>query len=246
MKQNLTKNLILKNLFSIIKSWKKFYIDFSQFGEEKVIFNILQRISIKKKIDPIYIDIGAYNPIKFSNTYKLYQNNWRGIVVDPNKNKIENWNKIRPNDFIINSAVVEKEFNQKKIKIYYSQNNSADETAYPLSDKKNLIYYEANTIKFLEVIKLCEKKFSKPFFLNIDIEGNENNLVLELEQVAYKIPLICAEFFLKKDSENCSIFNFKDIEAIKFLENNGYYLVSVCGPSLIFCHKDYWIPYSRL
>lgn len=246
MKQFFSKNLILKNIFSIIKSWKKYYIDFSQFGEEKVIFNILERISIKKKINPIYIDIGAYNSIKFSNTFKLYQKNWKGVIVEPNKYKIKDWNKIRPNDYIVNSAVVEKQFNQKTIKIFYNEINSADETAYPLSVKKNLTYYEANTIKFLEVIKLCEKKFSRPFFLNMDIEGNENNLILELEQVSYKIPLICIEFFLKSDSKNFSIFNFKDIKAIKFLENKGYYLVSVCGPSLIFCHKDYWIPYTRL
>ncbi len=246
MRQNFTKNLILKNVFKIIKSWKRYYIDFSQFGEEKVIFNILERISNKKKINPVYIDIGAYNPIEFSNTYKLYQKNWRGIVIDPNKNKTKNWNKIRPNDLVINSAVVENEFNKDNIKIYYNNHNSAEETAYPTSKTKDLIYYEASTIKFLEVLKLCEKKLSRPFFLNIDIEGNENNLVLELDKLEYKIPLICIEFFLKDDCKDFSIFNFKDIKAVKFLEINGYYLVSVCGPSLIFCHKDYWIPYTRL
>lgn len=246
MEQNFIKNLILKSLFNIIKSWKRFYIDFSQFGEEKVIFNILQRISDKKKIDPTYVDIGAYNPIEFSNTYKLYQKKWRGVVIDPNKNKIKNWNKIRPNDFVINSAVVENEFNQKTIKIYFDKNDSAIETAYPISNKDKLTYYEASTIKFLEVIKLCEKKFSKPFFLNIDIEGNENNLILELKQIPYKIPLICVEFFLNYNAQNFSVFNFKQIEGIKYLEDNGYYLVSVCGPSLIFCLKDYWIPYTRL
>ena len=26
----------------------------------------------------------------------------------------------------------------------------------------------------------------------------------------------------------------------------AYYLVSVCGPSLIFCDKEIWIPYSKL
>tara|TARA_B100000242_G_C43043158_1_gene486770 strand:- start:1758 stop:2498 length:741 start_codon:yes stop_codon:yes gene_type:complete len=246
MRQDFTKNLILKSLFNIIKSWKRFYIDFSQFGEEKVIFNILQRISNRKKINPIYIDIGAYNPIEFSNTYKLYQKKWRGVVIDPNKDKIKNWNKIRPNDYVINAAVVENEFNQKKIKIYFDKNNSAGETAYPMANKDKLIYYEASTIKFLEVMRLCEKKFSRPFFLNIDIEGNENNLILELKQISYKIPLICIEFFLSQNAENFSVFNFKQIEGIKYLEDNGYYLVSVCGPSFIFCHKDYWVPYTRL
>ena len=68
----------------------------------------------------------------------------------------------------------------------------------------------------------------------------------KLDKLEYKIPLICIEFFLKDDYKDFSIFNFKEFKAVKFLEINGYYLVSVCGPSLIFCHKDYWIPYTRL
>ena len=30
---------LIKILLNLMKSWKRFYFDFSQFGEEKVIFN---------------------------------------------------------------------------------------------------------------------------------------------------------------------------------------------------------------
>ena len=39
-----------------------------------------------------------------------------------------------------------------------------------------------------------------------DIEGNENNLVLELDKLEYRIPLICIEFFLKDDYKDFSIY----------------------------------------
>ena len=83
-------------------------------------------------------------------------------------------------------------------------------------------------------------------FLNIDIEGGEEKLILELKNINYKIPLICVEIFLEKNKNDYSILNYKNIEAVTFLENHGYYLVSVCGPSLIFCDKEIWIPFSKL
>ena len=246
MNNSFIKELLLKNFFNFFKSWKRFYFDFSQFGEEKVIFNILQRISSKKNINPIYIDIGGYDPIEYSNTYKLYQKNWRGIIVEPNINKVKNWSKIRPNDYVVNNALVDSEYKEKKIKIYYQKKGRADETAYPNTKKDNLSYYEADTIRLSDIISLCEDKFSKPFFLNMDIEGNEEKLILELKEIEYIIPLICIEIFLPKNTNNFSIFSYKNLKAVNFLEDNGYLLVNVNGPSLIFCHKEFWVPYTKL
>ena len=65
------RDIIFRIILSLFKLKKKYYIDFSQFGEEKVLLNILQRISSKKKLNNTYIDIGGFDPVKFSNTYKL-------------------------------------------------------------------------------------------------------------------------------------------------------------------------------
>ena len=107
------RDIIFRIILSLFKLKKKYYIDFSQFGEEKVLLNILQRISSKKKLNNTYIDIGGFDPIKFSNTYKLYQKNWSGLIIEPNKDKAKNWKKIRPRDHIVNSAVVEKNYKEK-------------------------------------------------------------------------------------------------------------------------------------
>lgn len=240
------KEYILSKLLNLIKSWRKPYFDFSQLGEEKVLLNIIERIASHKKINPYYIDIGAYNPITFSNTYKLYQKNWCGLVVEPNNNKLKYWSKIRPKDYLINSALVDENYNIEKIKIYYNTENSADETAHPKKKDSKLKYYEAKTIKLKEIFDICEKKFSKPFFLNMDIEGNENKLLLELNKMEYKIPLICVELFLEKNDNQFSVFDYRKLDSVIFLEEMGYYLVSICGPSLIFCDKNFWIPYSKL
>lgn len=239
------KDLILSKVFKLIKSWKRPYFDFSQLGEEKILFNILERISNKNKINQYYIDIGGFSPILYSNTYKLYQKKWCGVIVEPNKNKTKYWKKIRPKDLIINQALVPNSYNNNKIKIYYDDENTAMEKKKPDFKNKFLKSYESNTIKLNEVISICEKKFSKPFFLNIDIEGSENEIILELENINYKIPLICVELFLDTQSKSFSIFNYKNMKSVSFLEDNGYILVSICGPSLIFCDKNLWVPFSN-
>ena len=240
------RDIIFKIILSLFKSKKKYYIDFSQFGEEKVLLNIIQRISSKKKLNNTYIDIGGFDPIKFSNTYKLYQKNWSGLIIEPNKDKTKNWKKMRPRDHIINSAVVEKNYEKKILRIFFDKKNSAMATAYPVSNLDKLNYYDSSVIKFNEIISICKSKYGDPSFLNIDIEGNEDKILMELKDLNFVIPIICAEFFLEEKKMQYSVFNYKDLPAIMFLEEIGYYLVNINGPSLIFCHKDYWIPYSKL
>ena len=240
------RDIIFKIILNIFKSWKKYYFDFSQFGEEKVLFNIFQRISSKKKLNNTYIDIGGFDPIKFSNTYKLYQKNWSGLVIEPNKDKTKNWKKIRPRDHVISSAVVEKSYEKKVLKIFFDKKNSAMSTAYPLSNVDKLGHYDASVIKFNEIISICKNKYGNPSFLNIDIEGNEEKILMELKDLNFIIPIICAEIFLDEKKMKYSVFDYKDLPAIISLEEIGYYLININGPSLIFCHKDYWIPYSKL
>ena len=67
---SLIKDYVTSKILSLIKSWKRPNFDFSQLGEEKIIINIIQRLASKHKINQHYIDIGGFNPILYSNTYK--------------------------------------------------------------------------------------------------------------------------------------------------------------------------------
>ncbi len=240
-----TKYYYLTKILRIFNVLKKPFLDFSQLGEEKIIINILERISAKHKINQCYIDIGGFDPIIYSNTYKLYNKNWSGVVVEPNKKVTKYWNKVRPNDFVINSALVPNTYKFEEVKIYTNNQNKANDSRIQKSENQSKNFYISKVIKLNELISICEKKFSKPFFLNLDIEGYENDIILDLNDINYKIPLICVELFLNRSIEDQSIFNYKNLKSVKYLEDNGYILVSVYGISLIFCHKDLWIPFSR-
>ena len=50
---------------------------FSQHGEDTFIHEGFGR----KKGD-FYVDVGAYHPIRLSNTFLLYKNGWRGVTAE--------------------------------------------------------------------------------------------------------------------------------------------------------------------
>ena len=239
----LFKTLLLSFFLLIVKSWRKTIFDFSQLGEEKVIDNIVFRLSKNLKFQKTYIDIGCYDPIKFSNTYKLYQKGWYGIVIEPNKIKTRNWGKIRPRDIIINSALVPESFNKNEIEIYKDGDADPSETT-ALDAKKNKKHaYKSKVIKLKEIVEICKKKTIKPFLINIDIENKEDEILENFQLINIKIPIICVELLLNENEE--SIFDYQNHKSINELKKLGYILVSVCGVSLIFCHKDFWVPFYR-
>jgi FkbM family methyltransferase len=55
---------------------------FSQSGEDLLIADIAHRLGIKQLT---YIDIGCHHPIFSNNTYRLYRNGGRGVLIEPNE-----------------------------------------------------------------------------------------------------------------------------------------------------------------
>ncbi len=64
----------------------------------------------------IYVDIGAYHPKLFSNTYLFYKKGWSGICVDPNPEIGKMFAMTRPRDIFLNVGVGEKKQKNKKSK----------------------------------------------------------------------------------------------------------------------------------
>ena len=239
----LFKTLLLSFFLLIVKSWRRTIFDFSQLGEEKIIDNIVFRLSKNFKFQKRYIDIGCYDPIKFSNTFKLYQKGWSGIVIEPNKTKTRNWEKIRPRDIIINSALVPENFKSNEIEIYKDGDSDPSETTALEAKKNKKQAYRCKVIKLKEINEICKKKSMKPFLINIDIENKEDEILEDFQLIDTRIPIICVELLLNKNEE--SIFDYQNHKSINKLKKLGYILVSVCGVSLIFCHKDFWVPFYR-
>jgi FkbM family methyltransferase len=72
---------------------------YSQLGEDLVIDALLQ------KDKGFYIDIGANDPEKFSNTKRFYDKGWNGIVIEPNPALAKKLIDARPRDTVFNIGI---------------------------------------------------------------------------------------------------------------------------------------------
>ncbi len=74
---------------------------YSMHGEDMVAASLL----LNYKGDRKFVDIGCFDPIRWSNTYFFYLRGWRGICVDVNDRLSDRWRKLRPHDTFLARAV---------------------------------------------------------------------------------------------------------------------------------------------
>ena len=75
-------------------------LHFSQFGEDLVLQSVFSN-----RTNGLYLDIGAFHPMLFSNTYLLHKRGWRGCNVDANPASIAAFQQFRPNDLNLSCAI---------------------------------------------------------------------------------------------------------------------------------------------
>jgi FkbM family methyltransferase len=76
-------------------------VSYSQHGEDLFLTLLLGY----ERTSGVYVDVGCFQPIVFSNTYIFYQRGWKGLAVDPNPQFRQAWRRYRPRDTFLNLAI---------------------------------------------------------------------------------------------------------------------------------------------
>ena len=101
-----------------------------------------------------YVDIGAFNPIRGSNTYLLYKKGWSGINIDADDYSIKMFKILRMRDYNFNLALSSSK--EREISLFYEKNSSAVKTIVPKFRDITLKNYKEKKVKisnFEDVIK---------------------------------------------------------------------------------------------
>jgi FkbM family methyltransferase len=223
--------------------------NYSQLGEQSVLENILARIQSKHTVNSVYLDIGAYHPHEGSNTFRFYQRGWRGMVVDPNPDKIRKFLRLRPDDIAIQKAVVPDSYAAATAVMRSSGPHDARESIDPEVNPNHKILeasltYTTSVVPISKLLTQCRAQLGLPSILNLDIEGLEYAIIKSADLVEHPVPLLCIEHFLSDFSDSKSATQYSQSPLVQHLERNGYLLVSICGVSLIFAHSSVYVPFS--
>lgn len=215
----------LKIIFSsIFEPYSNLY--WSQEGEDILI----KRIFANKK-NGFYVDVGAHHSSRFSNTYKLYKENyWNGVNIDPSLSSYIDLKKKRKRDININIGISDK----YEILKFYSFNEGALNT-FSLKKKNQLkLNYKLRKIEKIECKKLsevldgCLKKNTKIDLLTIDTEGHDLKVLKSNNWSKYLPDYIIVEI------SSTTLDKITKDSITKFLNKKHYRIYSKLHKSVIF------------
>lgn len=166
---------------------------YSQCGEDLITRFLFESLGIKT---PNYLDIGAYDPAKFSNTMLFYKCGSKGVCVEPNPQRARRFARRRRQDLVLNAGIGDG--TQKEAPFYVmsiptlSSFDLESCQAVEASGQANII--ETLQLPLLDINHIAQKYFSNKIdFLSLDVEGWDERILssIDFDQVRPKV--ICVE-----------------------------------------------------
>ena len=222
MKKKIIQNKFFYYFYKILKIYrnKKPSIHYGEFGEDILINRILKNIKTGR-----YVDVGCYHPFKGSLTLQLYKRGWRGINIDLSKSSIDLFNLVRKKDINLNIAV--SDFNGQT---NYFENSPINQqnSLIKSDDNQKIIKTDCKNLNFI----LEENKFEKFEYLNVDVEGTENNVIKGIDFNKYRPILITVE------NNNLHIKDYIQSDVYKILTENNFTFISKIGVTNFFLNNE--------
>jgi FkbM family methyltransferase len=221
-----------------------FYPYYGQKGED-----VLLQSFFEPNYQGFYVDIGAFDPMVFSNTKHFYDRGWRGINIDANPYSIAIFNKKRNRDINVESGVsdVSGELNFYSFGKYSSiaAMNTFDEDAYKLQLKKGFKIEEIRKVKVGSINDILGKYLPQGQhidFIDIDVEGFEIQILKTFNFEKY-----APDYFLIEDpclnstGGRGGIYDFMEFSSsplYKLMHTKGYIVVAKAKYTIIFALKS--------
>lgn len=165
-----------------------------------------------------YVDVGAFHPFYASNSKWAYDAGWRGINIDANADSIQMFEKFRPEDKNINCGVSDKAGELE----FYIYNGLEMCTFDKNLFKDRLRLREVRTVPVRTLNEILEEHHVYDIdFLDIDVEGLDEKVVLSFDWKKYSPKCVLVEILNKN-----SIEEILETDIHKKMKAEGYRLTN--------------------
>ena len=199
-------------------------LSYSQFGEDVICSYLFEN-----GFTGCQVDVGAFHPMLLSNTYALYRKGWRGLAIDANPAVAPLFERFRPADTFVHSAVGRE---KGTVEMALFEDGAFNCTTDQLARVPERLRRNARRvtvpINSLAAI-LDEKNIQTVDFLNVDCEGNDLNVLQSNDWSRWQPRVICVE-----DHAG----NWQQSEIVTYLGTLGYTLKFRAVFSSIFVRND--------
>jgi len=228
LKQILPSSWIFFGYHILGKDRRNAKISYAQEGEDCVLERFFSSVKIGT-----YVDIGAYHPFRFSNTYSFYLRGWRGINIDASQEAIDQFQIFRPHDMNVCALV-----GRDKQSVTYTQftegalSTCSDELAALYEEthghkKKKIERRESISLSCLLDTHLSPGK--EIDFMSIDVEGWEMNVLQSNDWKRYRPYIILVEALDIKSTDEIA-----STPVAQFLLSHGYHCIAKTFNTLFF------------
>lgn len=206
---------------------------FGQSGEDAILLRLFN-----KKPTGFYVDVGAFHPRKYSNTFILHALLcWRGINIDASSETILQFDKERPQDINVHCGVG----SSKGKKTYYKFDHPARNTLSLENVKRQKHKGDAKLIgeETIAVMPLSEilKRHLPPKttidLLNVDVEGYDMQVLESNDWKLFRPRVVLIEDYLVGEGV------LEDSEVYKFMQEKGYRIASHAFDTSIYVENNF-------
>lgn len=209
---------------------------YSQCGEDLILSFLFTRMKIRKVT---YLDIGANDPVRISNTYFFYKKGGRGVLVEPNLFFCKKIARKRPRDICLNAGIG---FGQNRIADFYVMSSHTLST-FSKEEAERYASYGAQKIKevrkipLISINEILTKYFpATPNLVSLDIEGWDLQVIQSINFDKFRPQVFCIETitYTENDTEE------KITEIIDFMAKKDYFVYADTYINTIFVDKQQW------
>lgn len=189
---------------------------FSQYGED-----IFLREYFRGRAGGFYVDVGAFDPVAYSNTYGFYRAGWRGIAVEPHPAKRAAFARRRPGDLVLACAVSDAD-GTAEFAVEGEFSGIVDDRFLHPGKTARRIVVPTRTLRGILAEHLPPGRSVD--FLSVDCEGHDEAVLRSNDWGRYRPLVVLAEAFDPAGADRLA----------GFLGDQGYGRIGACGPTLVF------------
>jgi FkbM family methyltransferase len=203
-------------------------ITYAQEGEDRILSRLLDGQN-----SGFYVDVGAHDPRRFSNTYLLYLAGWSGIAIDPNPAAAEAFRQIRPRDEFVTAAVGPS----PGMREYYEFDDPALNTlsrdrADEIVAKTSYRLMRTSVVPVERLDHILDRRMSSSTgidVMSVDTEGLDEDVLKTNDWQRHRPSLVVAEVLHARTVREA------DSSGVgRFLSTNGYIPIAKAANSVIF------------
>lgn len=236
--QNLMKEIFEKYLWKFLRKTDNAYHrmnpSWAQQGEDLVIDFIFKNyLNIQ---NPTWLDIGTNHPSSLSNTYMFYKRGCMGVNIEADPLLFNEIKRKRKRDINLNIGIGLARTDLDFYRMSASTLNTFSKEKAEVYTKSDVLGNPAilNTIKIpvFPVNEILSKYFAgkNNYFMSIDVEGWDFDILTSINFEMYKPPVICIE--------TNDLFDNLSEKYIAYMNSVGYIQYAHNSINSIFLKKD--------